>query len=342
VTSTQNAEVQAVVGGRDPRLEGFNRALDALRPVGSLIKPFVYLTALQQPQRYTLATLLDDRPLVLQQTGTDDWAPQNYDKEFHGQVSLRLALMNSYNVSAARLGLDLGIPQVMTKLRLLGVDRDLPEYASTVLGVNSLSLLEVTQLYQTLAGGGFRTPLRAIREVLTAQGDPLQSYPLNVEQVIDPAPLYLLTAAMQDVVHQGTASGLSAYLPTTLNVAGKTGTTNDFRDSWFAGFTGDRLAVVWVGRDDNQPAGLTGASGAMTVWGEMMATLSPESLKLSPPENIEYAWIDPASGLLSAEGCQDAVALPFITGSAPTEAVPCGQRPLGKSIKGLFERIFKW
>ncbi len=341
VTSTQNAEVQAVVGGRDPRFEGFNRALDARRPIGSLVKPVVYLTALQQPQRYTLVTRLDDSPLVLQQAGTDDWEPRNYDKEFHGEVPLRTALANSYNVSTARLGLELGLSQVMANLQRLGMERELPAYASSMLGANTLSPLEVTQLYQTMAGGGFRTPLRAIREVLTAEGEPLQRYPLNVEQVIDGAPLYLLTVAMQEVVREGTARGLDAYLSPALATAGKTGTTDEFRDSWFAGFTGDRLAVAWVGRDDNQPTGLTGAAGAMTVWGEMMAGLDPEPLILPVPDNIEQVWIDPASGLRSDEGCRDAVELPFIAGSAPTESAPCGPRSLGKSIKGWLERIFR-
>ncbi len=341
VTSTQNAEVQAVVGGRDPRFEGFNRALDARRPIGSLIKPVVYLTALQQPQRYTLATRLDDSPLVLHQAGTDDWEPQNYDREFHGQVPLRTALAHSYNVSTARLGLELGPSQVMANLQRLGLERELPAYASSLLGANALSPLEVTQIYQTLAGGGFRTPLRAIREVLTVGGEPLQRYPLTVEQVIDGAPLYLLTVALQDVVREGTARGLEAYLPAGLEIAGKTGTTDDFRDSWFAGFSGDRLAVAWVGRDDNQPTGLTGAAGAMTVWGEMMADLDPEPLILPEPENIEQVWIDPVSGLRSDKGCRDAVRLPFIAGSAPTEAAPCGPQGLGNSIKGWFERIFR-
>ncbi len=342
VTSTQSAEVQAVVGGRDARVEGFNRALDARRPIGSLIKPVLYLTALQQAHSYTLATLLDDSPLVLKQAGSADWEPQNYDKAFHGQVPLRVALMNSYNVSAARLGLDVGIPRIMANVRLLGVERHLPEHPSSVLGVNALSPLEVAQIYQTIAGGGFRMPLRTIREVLTADGEPLQRYPLHVEQVVDPAPLHLVTVAMQDVVRQGTGRGLSAYLPPGVEVAAKTGTTNDFRDSWFAGFTGDRLAVAWVGRDDNQPAGLTGSSGAMTVWGEMMASLHPEPLILVPPDNIEYAWIDPASGLLSADWCRDAVQLPFIKGSAPTEPAPCGPRPpAGRSIRNWFKRIFE-
>jgi penicillin-binding protein 1B len=340
VTSTQNAEVQAVVGGRDPRFEGFNRALDAQRPIGSLIKPVVYLTALQQPQSYTLATLLDDSPLLLQQPGTDDWAPQNYDKAFHGAVPLRAALVNSYNVSTARLGLELGVPRVMANLRRLGLERELPEFASNLLGASALSPLEVAQVYQTMAGGGFRTPLRAIHAVLTAEGEALQRYPLNVEQEIDAAPLFLLTTAMQDVVRAGTARDLGSYLPPDLGIAGKTGTTDGYRDSWFAGFTGDRLAVAWVGRDDNEPTGLTGASGAMTVWGELMAGLDPEPLILPEPETIQRAWIDPVSGLLSRQGCPDAVELPFIAGSAPTGSAPCGPGSLGGVVKGWFQRIF--
>ncbi len=340
VTSTQNAEVQAVVGGRDPRFEGFNRALDARRPIGSLIKPVVYLTALQQPQSYTLATLLDDSPLVLQQAGAEDWTPRNYDKEFRGDVPLRTALMNSYNVPTVRLGLELGVPRVMANLRRLGVERDLPEFASSLLGANVLSPLEVTQVYQTIAGGGFRTPLRAIRAVLTAEGELLQRYPLNVEQEIEAGPLFLLTTAMQAVVREGTARTLRNYLPPTLDIAGKTGTTDDFRDSWFTGFTGDRLAVVWVGRDDNEPTGLTGASGAMMIWGDMMARLDPEPLILPESENIERVWIDPVSGLRSDKGCRNAIELPFINGSAPTESAECGPGSLGRSVKGFFERIF--
>jgi penicillin-binding protein 1B len=341
VTSVHDAEVLAVVGDRQPRYKGFDRALDACRPVGSLIKPIVYLTALQQPQQYTLATLLDDSPLVLKQAGTGDWAPQNYDKQSHGQVPLLTALANSYNLSTVRLGLTLGVDQVMDNLHRMGLDRDLPVYAASLLGANALSPIEVTQIYETIAAGGFRTPLRAIREVLTADGEPLQRYALEVDQVIDPASLYLLTVALQDVVREGTAHSLSAWLPSDLQAAGKTGTTDDFRDSWFAGFTGDRLAVVWVGRDDDQSTGLTGASGAMAVWGDMMAGLDPEPLIVPEPDNIERVWIDPASGLLSDSGCPDAVELPFVAGSAPTESAACGPHSIGRSIKNLFERIFR-
>ncbi|MDK2846685.1 MAG: penicillin-binding protein [Desulfuromonadales bacterium] len=341
VTANQNAEVLACVGGRDPRFEGFNRVLDARRPVGSLIKPVVFLTALQHPTRYTLATLLDDSPLTLKQPGAEDWMPQNYDKRFHGNVPLRDALMHSYNVATARLGLALGVDSVMANVRRLGLDREVPAYASGLLGVNALSPLEVAQIYQSIASGGFRTPLRAIREVLTAEGDTLQRYPLNVEQVIEPGPNYLLTTAMQAVVHEGTAQGLYNRLSPDLNVAGKTGTTDDYRDSWFAGFTGDSLAVVWVGRDDNESTGLTGASGAMAVWGDMMVSMDPLPLVLSQLDNVERLWIDRSSGLLSNEGCPDAVELPFIVGSAPTKSASCGPGSMGNSIKNWFKRIFQ-
>jgi penicillin-binding protein 1B len=185
----------------------------------------------------------------------------------------------------------------------------------------------VAQLYQTFADGGFRTPLRAIREIVTADGKPLQRYPLNVEQVAAPAPVYLLTAALQGVVREGTAQSLTNWLPAEVNVAGKTGTTDDLRDSWFAGYTGDHVAVVWVGRDDNKSTGLTGASGAMTVWGEMMKNIQPEPLQPLVPEDIELVGIDPVSGRRYNEECKMAVSMPFIKGSAPTEVSSCATAP---------------
>jgi penicillin-binding protein 1B len=340
-TDTQSAEVQACVGGREPRFEGFNRVVDARRPVGSLIKPVVFLTALQHPSRYTLATLLDDGPLVYRQAGAEDWIPQNYDKQHHGKVSMREALIHSYNVATVRLGLSVGVDAVMANIRQLGVERELTGFAASLLGADALSPLEVAQLYQTLAGGGFRTPLRAIREVLTAEGEPLQRYPLNVEQVIRPAPVYLLTTALQSVVREGTAQKLHNRLSPDLGIAGKTGTTDDYRDSWFAGFTGDRLGVVWVGRDDNEPAGFSGAGAAMGIWGDIMVGLDPEPLTLVPPDNVEWVWIDPASGLRSAANCPGAVELPFISGSAPIRSADCGPHSVGHRIKTWFKGLFE-
>jgi penicillin-binding protein 1B len=323
VSSTQNGEVQALVGGRQARYAGYNRALDAQRQIGSLAKPIVYLTALENQNRYTLTTLIDDSPLVWRQQGTPDWKPQNYDRKFHDKVQLRTALAHSYNVSTARLGIELGIDIILDKLSRFGVERRPPPFASSLLGAFELSPIEVTQLYQTFADGGFRTPLRAIREIVTAEGKPLQRYPLVVDQVAAAAPVYLLTAALQGVVRDGTGQGLSQWLPAEINAAGKTGTTDDLRDSWFAGYTGDHVAVVWVGRDDNKSTGLTGASGAMTIWGETMKNLQPEPLSPSMPEEIEMLNIDALSGLRTQDDCRNAVQLPFIKGSATVDVMPC-------------------
>src|SRR5437773_9927067 len=225
VTDTQSGEVQALVGGRDVRFRGFNRALDAGRPVGSLLKPAIYLTALAEPSRYTLVTPIDDGPFVWKSRGAPDWEPTNYDKAFHGAVPLRVALAQSYNVATARLGTELGVERVLANVRRLGVEREVQPFASALLGATDLSPLEVAQMYQTIASGGWRAPLRSIREVTTQEGRPLQRYPLAVEQAFAPEPMYLLTAAMQDVVREGTAQGLKNFLPPELPVAGKTGTT---------------------------------------------------------------------------------------------------------------------
>src|SRR5439155_3171311 len=165
VTDTQSGEVQALVGRRDVRFRGFNRALDAGRPVGSLLKPAIYLTALAEPSRYTLVTPIDDGPFVWKSRGAPDWEPTNYDKTFHGAVPLRTALAQSYNAATARLGTDIGVEKVLATIKRLGIEREMQPYASTLLGAVDLSPLEVAQMYQTIASGGFRTPLRAIREV---------------------------------------------------------------------------------------------------------------------------------------------------------------------------------
>jgi penicillin-binding protein 1B len=345
VVSPDSGEVLALVGGRERSYAGFNRALDARRPIGSLVKPAVYLTALAQPRRYTLITPLDDSPLTWREAGAKAWTPRNYDKQFHGQVPLHRALARSLNVATARLGLELGVRKVIATLHELGIERDLPPYASTLLGAVELSPLEVAQMYGTLASGGFRLPQRAIREVVSAAGKPLSRYGLEIRQAVDPAPTYLVTTALQEVVREGTARGLARLLPASLEAAGKTGTTDDYRDSWFAGFTGNLLAVVWVGRDDNQPVGLSGAGGAMLVWGDIMRSLEPAPLVLAPPADVEQVWIDPGSGLRADADCPGAIELPFIQGSAPLESAPCagesGTPATGGGLRRWLERIFR-
>ena len=341
VTDSQTGEVEALVGGRDPRYRGFNRALDAARPVGSLLKPAIYLTALADPAHYTLVTPLDDGPFVWKSRGAPDWAPANYDRQYHGAVPLRTALAQSYNVATARLGTDIGISRVLGTLQRLGIEREMQPYASTLLGALDLSPLEVAQMYQTIASGGFRAPLRAIREVTTQDGKPLKRYPLAVEQAFAAEPVYLITAAMQGVVREGTGQSLKNWLPPETAVAGKTGTTDEQRDAWFAGFTGDKLAIVWIGYDDNRAARLTGAGAALPVWGELMASLAPEPLALPKPEGIETVRIDPASGLRADAGCDGSLELPFASGSAPTGRAPCATA-VGIAVEDVKQTTKNW
>jgi penicillin-binding protein 1B len=340
VTSTGSGEVLAVAGGRQPGVTGFNRALDAVRQVGSLIKPAVYLTALQMPDQYTLSTLLDDRPLrVREGKQRTVWAPTNFDQRFHGWVPLHTALAHSYNIATARLGLSVGVDRVLVTLERLGVERSLPTYPSLFLGAVELAPLEVAQMYQTLAAGGFRMPLRAIREVLTAEGEPLKHYPLTVEQAFDPAPVFLLNAALQEAVREGTGRSLYWIVPSQLAVAGKTGTTDALRDSWFAGFTGDRLAVVWVGRDDDQPAGLSGSRGALQIWGDIIKRIGARPLRLEQPPQVDYVWIAERNGLRSERGCTGAVPLPFIAGSAPNGYDTCAELQGTEVMHNAFDRF---
>jgi penicillin-binding protein 1B len=346
VSDGQAGEVQALVGDRDPLYRGFNRALDAARPVGSLLKPAIYLTALAEPSRYTLVTPIDDGPFVWKSRGAPDWSPKNYDRKFHGMVPLHTALAQSYNAATARLGTEIGIDKVLANVRRLGVERELSPYAATLLGATDLSPFEVAQMYQTIATGGFRTPLKAIREVTLADGTPIRRYPLAVEQAFAPEPMYLLSAAMQDVVREGTGQGMKNWLSPELNVAGKTGTTDEQRDAWFAGFTGDHVAVVWVGYDDNRAAKLSGAASALPVWAELMAALNPEPLAIPKPDGIENILIDPATGLRADMTCSGAREVPFAQGSAPVERAPCSSEvgvaveEVKQKAKGFFERLF--
>jgi len=332
-----------VLGGRPGQPQGFNRALDARRPIGSLVKPAVYLTALAQPERYTLATLIDDSSFTVRAAGAEPWTPGNYDGRFHGRVPLFAALVHSYNVATARLGMEIGVDRVVETLHRLGVGGELPAYPSTLLGAAGIPAVDVAQMYQTLAAGGFRVPLRAVTAVLTARNQPLKRYPLEIEPAADPVAVYLLTAAMQEVVRSGTAAGLSRWLSPALAVAGKTGTTDAFRDSWFAGFTGDLTGVVWIGRDDNAPVGLSGAAGALAVFGDMMSRISPQPLAPTPPEGVITVWVDPATGGLSDADCEGAVQLPFVAGTAPRDPAPCGpqRRSEPNPLKQWLDRLFR-
>ncbi len=323
VTRVDSGEILAIVGGRHSRIAGFNRVLDAVRPVGSLMKPAVYLTALAGG-RYSLMSPLDDGPVHYKGSNGQVWSPRNFDKKDHGMVRLHRALAMSYNQSTARLGLELGLPRVVDTIHQLGVERDIAPLPSVSLGAVDLTPIEVAGMYQTIASGGFGTPLSVIREVSDSSGSPLSRYPVKVEQKLDPGAVYLLQYALREVVRSGTATSAYRRLPGWLTVAGKTGTTDDMRDSWFAGYSGDLLAVAWIGRDDNGVTSLTGATGALRVWSRLMAEVSRVPLKPRPPEGIVEAWVDETSGGLSAEGCPGASLMPFLPDTVPGYEAPCG------------------
>jgi penicillin-binding protein 1B len=338
VTDTTSGEVLAVVGDRQPRYAGFNRALDAQRQIGSLIKPAIYLSALEQPDKYTLATMVNDTSIRLQGPDGTIWSPNNYDGESHGTIPLYSALVHSYNQATVRLGMDLGFERIADTLHRLGAEREIPPYPSMLLGAVGFTPYEVAGLYQSLAAGGFHSPLRVIREVMTAEGERLRRFPLEVEQVVDPTHVAVLVSALHEITQSGTASRLQQLLPAGLSVAGKTGTTNDQRDSWFAGFSGEHLAVVWLGRDDNQPTGLTGSSGALTVWADVMANIPTRPLQPPVTDKLSYHWIDRSSGLLSGADCENTVYLAFVAGSAPTEHSACRE----SSSTSTMDRTVDW
>lgn len=342
VVNVEGAEVLAVVGGRDPNFAGFNRARDAVRQIGSLVKPAVYLTALKNPETYTPVTLIEDTAISLKAGDGKQWTPENYDRLEHGEVPLYKALAHSYNLATARLGLAVGLPRIVDTLHALGIEREIDAYPSLLLGAASFTPLEVTQMYHTLANGGFRAPLRAINAVLTTDGIPLQRFPLSIEKAVDAAAVYAVNTMLQAAVREGTGRSLYSMVPASLAVAGKTGTSNDLRDSWFAGFTHDRLAVVWMGMDDNRPSRLTGADGALRVWGDLMSAVSAQPGTWTVPDNAELVWIDPANNLRGDSGCAGAIQLGFIEDSAPTTYSPCAgfSGAVDQTIhwiKGLFE-----
>ncbi len=315
IASQNDGEVLSLLGDRDRDQNAFNRALDARRPIGSLIKPAIYLSALENPDQYHLLSPLDDSPINLAQDNGSTWSPRNYDNRSHGNVPLFRSLARSYNLSTVRLGLAVGLDKVIRTLRNLGVRGSVPRVPALLLGALDLSPYEVTQMYQTIASGGLQVPLKTVRAVFDSNGQPLKKYDLEVIEHLKPEYAFLTQYLLASVVQYGTAARLKRELPSLMPLAGKTGTTNDLRDTWFAGF-GDRLlGVVWVGRDDNAPTKLTGSTGAMQVWLGIMKRVKPVPLMLLPPETIE--WNSQPDLSNPPQSCDRKRDYPFVTGKAP-------------------------
>ena len=324
ITNAQSGAIEAVVGDRNPSRPGFNRAVTAARQIGSLVKPFVYLVALAQPDRYSLITPLNDSALRVRQRGSRDWVPRNSDNREHGQVSLLTALANSYNLATVRLGLEIDVGKVRRVLEALVPGASISPHPSLLLGATELTPLQVAQAYQYLAADGHLVPLNAVSAVLDGRGRPLTRYTRKDSAGELVAASRLVAYAMQEAARSGTAHQLGRGRLGELRAAGKTSTSDDRRDSWFAGFTGSHLAVVWVGQDDNTRTRFYGATGALQLWAELFTGLPTEPLHLDLSQNPEMQWIDPQSGRLTDPECEGARVLPFIHGYAPVDYLGCG------------------
>ncbi len=322
VSHPENGELIAAVGSTAD-FTGFNRAVDAKRQVGSLLKPAIYLSALQSG-RYNWASVVEDSPVSIPVEGNKSWTPKNYSGSGYGYVPMVQALANSYNLSAVRLGQEFGLSTFSNNLSKFGVTSNIPSYPSIFLGAVDMSPMEVLSIYGNFATGGFKYPNKSIRSVVDSNGRALDRYSLNVQQTIDPAAAYLLNYGLQRVMTSGTGKAAYNSLPTSLNLAGKSGTTNDTRDSWFAGYSGNNLAVVWLGLDDNKVTGLTGTSGALPVWINVMKQLRQKPVNLRQPDDVQWQWLDVSSGELSAQGCEGALYIPLLRHTIPKRATACG------------------
>jgi penicillin-binding protein 1B len=327
LTDVHDGEVRAVVGSREFIEHGFNRAVEAQRPVGSLLKPFVYLLALAQPDKWSLASWVDDSPVTLALGNGRRWTPGNSEGRSHGTVRLIDALAHSYNIATVRVGMQVG-PERLADLihTLAGIDAN--PNPSLILGAVDQSPYAMAQLYQFLASDGEIQPLHAVRGVLDPNGNAVNRYdkaPAPAQEG-DAIAARIVTTALQQAVVGGTGRQLINDGLGRLQPAGKTGTSNDSRDSWFAGWTGDHLAVVWVGNDQNQPTGLYGATGAMKVWSGIFSRLPSAPLQVAD-KGLDWQWIVDSNS--TDASCPGARRFAFVAGFAPayqpctyTEPVP--------------------
>ena len=321
VTEAQTGSVLAIVGSKDPGDQGFNRAIDARRSIGSLIKPLVYLVALAQPERWNLGSPVEDTPISMRQPDGTQWTPKNDEGDVHGSVPMVDALVHSWNLATIHLGLEVGLPRIKSFLESFGLE-DVNPSPSLLLGAQGIPPLQVAQLYQYIAADGHALPLVAVRGVVDADGKTVKRYEVKTGKGEYQLAVRQVTWAMQQVVRSGTAAAIGKTLP-SLNAAGKTGTSNEMRDSWFAGFTGDHLAVFWMGRDDNKPSGLYGATGSLRAWQELFRKLPSKPLSAAPGEGLEMAWINPTDGKRTDPSCEGARQIPVVAGTLAQDSEGC-------------------
>ncbi|MDO6709601.1 penicillin-binding protein 1B [Aliiglaciecola sp. 2_MG-2023] len=340
VTDIDSGEIRAMVGDRNTGFSGFNRALDAKRSIGSLIKPAIYITALEHPEEYNLATPLFDDPIKLPSEGGETWEPQNADKKFRGQVPLYTALTQSLNVPTVSLGMELGLENITQTLKRLGVTEPITQYPALTLGALDLSPIQVNQVYQTIANNGVQIPLHTVNAIMSADDQLMYSFSSQATRIIDEKVAYLMNYALHKVTLEGTAKQIRRRFP-TINMAGKTGTTDDYRDSWFSGYDKNILITSWIGTDDNKSTGLTGASGALRLFMDFQLLQEPKSLVRRFPKGLGIAHFNPQTGRATQAGCQTSMSLPAILEVLPKRADKCDTKnPKIQERKSFWERLF--
>ena len=343
----QTGEIVALVGGRDYQLSQFDRCTQARRPAGSTFKPFVYIAGLEPRMggpTITLASFLDDSPLEVA-TSTGPWQPRNFDREFHGRVSVREAIERSFNVATARLAQEIGIGRVADVARRMGIESKLPLVPSLALGVADVSPLEMARAYATLAGGGVRPQIHSIEDLVDPAGEILERRELHHKRVLDAGTAYLMTSLLQGVAYRGTAAGVRS---TGIKgpIAAKTGTSDEERDLWFVGYTPELVAVVWIGFDEPRSIGFASSRGALPIWRRFIGELTGGQIhgQFPRPPSVVVADIDPVTGARALWGCPDRRRELFIEGTLPEEVCPSGAAAGSEKdgFRQTQERFFEW
>jgi penicillin-binding protein 1B len=345
VLDARTGEIRALVGGRNYQASQFNRAILARRQPGSAFKPFVYLAALGRHDgggpAFTAATFVDDSPVSVQ-VGADAWSPRNYEDHYEGRVTVRRALEGSLNAATVRIAQEIGLPAVIGTARQLGITSALRPVPAVVLGAFEVSPLELARAYVPLANGGIRPEgLSAVSAVWDADGSAVKLPPRKSTQVVDPAETYLVTSILQSAMISGTAAAAHS-LAETGSVAGKTGTTNDARDAWFVGYTPSLVALVWVGFDNGDAAGLSGAQAALPIWEDFMRqTLAAYPVAVfAPPPGVTVLTIDATNGRAATRWCPVTAQEVFLTG---TEPPPCQEHGwVGDQVIDWWRRFRDW
>ena len=334
----RSGAITAWVGGRDYAQSQFDRVRQASRQVGSTFKPVVLAAALAE-RTVTVADRLLDEPLTLRLAG-NTWRPQNDDRNWHGEVSVREVFERSLNVPTVRLALEVGLADVITWARRLGVDSRLAELPSLALGAFEMTPLELLRVYSTFAAGGVRPSLHLVEGVLDRAGGVLPGVPVEPPQpVLDEGVAYLVTSVLEGVVQRGTGTGVRRAGLSDL-VAAKSGTSNDGRDAWFVGYAAQRAALVWVGYDTGGATRLSGARGALPIWGQFMkATRPAEGFSVVlPPASVRTATIDPETGFLATPRCPLVASEAFLEGQVPSEE--CWVHGGRRDRRGFWSRLF--